>query len=989
MSEKPQSLDPEELLAHAGWVRGLAVALVGESRADDLAQQTMLRAMERPPRYKKNLRGWLGTIARNFAYSWGRTEGRRRELFQTHEYEGKRDFEHGASSSALSAAPDDLLGKSEAHAQLISVLRDLPDPGRHLLLLRYFEDMTPKQIAERHGMKPSTVRVQLMRATEELRTLMKKRFGGDGMAPCVAILTPTLGKGLVITAATGGTVATSMAAKTVVLGGILSAISVGVYLWDQPETPSNGPLNGVEATASADESERDPSDATVMEEGVSGFSRLAVPSAPAFELAIVDTDGNPLPGAQIRFHRDGTALGQTGANADGLLRLKPTAEQVVAQVFAINRAPQLVHLTLEEGRREVVMEDGGVIAGRIESDEPVFLQLEATEQLFREESPEFALLPELDQRFSNFRRFLVPVRKTGEFQYVGLPEGWTGTLASADPRFRIDDTGMDGEADGRLEIRAPHQDLRINLIAVPRISGRVLLPEGVVDAVLTMKAPGMTAKRALTDDGCFDFLADPTSFETIELLVQSPGGYVGFHRFDPVPADGQLGELAVEFRPPVKLHVTDAFGASLENALVLDLNADGSRATTNAEGRTELLLLGEQPQLLVRAVGMEPRTLDLPATSMTEVVEVQLQAANQLQLQLRSANDQIPANVAGSLIIRLEAEQGLFSGSHTLDREYQTQTGELFASGLSEHGIVRGDFHADAAGTLTLPGVRRGHSIRAQVWAEGGGLLLEQWIDPIATGEPQTVVFNLPTSRSFRGKLIDPDGRAVTDALVALRTDPQADGFHSATTDLLGRFEIPAVYGDQGLLKVVAKGFAFEPDFQYRLPAEGEEAIIQLSRGRSLQLNVIDSLGTAVSQFAASTYIDDRGSFGSRADGNGLLKITGLPQVELDLLVEVDGWRYPLHAPLGEDQLTLQLPERGPVQVGYSLLSSDFQDAGNSYRLRLEHNGIATEHLLPGLVQMQLPIGQWTATLIDFDRGEVGSTSFEVHRGRLSKVSPE
>ncbi len=985
MSENPQSLDPEELLAHAGWVRGLAVALVGESRADDLAQQTMLRAMERPPRYKKNLRGWLGTIARNFAYSWGRTEGRRRELFQTHEYEGKRDFEHDAGSSALSAAPDDLLGKSEAHAQLISVLRDLPDPGRHLLLLRYFEDLTPKQIAERHGMKPSTVRVQLMRATEELRTLMKKRFGGDGMAPCVAILTPTLGKGLVITAVTGGTVATSMAAKTLVLGGILSAISVGVYLWDQPETPSDGPLIGTEATASADESERDPSDATVND-GVSGFSRVAVPTAPAFELAIVDESGNPLPGAQLRFHRGGVALGQTVSDKDGLLRLRPTAEEVVVQISTINRAPQLVNLELIEGRREVVMSDGGVIDGRIETDEPVFLQLEAAHQLFREESPEFELLPELDQRFSNFRRFLVPVRKTGEFQYAGLPQGWSGTLSSADPRYRIDDRGMDSEADGRLEILAPQTDLRISLIPVPHISGRVMLPEGLADATLTMKAGSLTAKRALTSDGCFEFLADPTKIDQLELFVHSPSGYIGHHRFDPVPSDGRLGDLAVDFRPPVQLHVTDANGASVADAHVLDLAADGSHAQTNADGRAELMLLGEQPQLLVRAIGMEPQLLDMPIASLGDLVEVQLQASNQLQLQLRTANGHAPMTADQSLVIRLEAEQGLFSGSHTLDRDYQTQTGELFASGLSQNGIVRGDFRSDQDGNLTLSGVNPAAAMQVQVWAEGGGLLLQRTLPTISATGQQSVVLDIPQSRSFRGKLIDPDGRAVTDALVALRTDADAEGFHRATTDLLGRFEIPAVYGEQGLLKVVAKGFAFEPDFQYQLPAEGEEATIQLSRGRSLQLNVIDSSGTAVSQFAASTYIDDRGSFGSRADGNGLLKITGLPLVAVDLQVEVDGWRYPMHAALGDDELTLQLPVRDTVQVGWSLLSAELQSAASNYRMRIDSNGVSTEHWLPGLAQLQLPFGSYTATLLDADRNELRSTTFDVNGDAIVSV---
>lgn len=986
MSEVPQNLDPEELLAHAGWVRGLAVALVGESRADDLAQQTLLRAMERPPRYRKNLRGWLGTIARNFAYSWGRTDSRRRELFQVHEYEGKRDFEHATGTSALSTAPDDLLGKSEAHAQLISVLRDLPDPGRHLLLLRYFEDLTPKQIAERHGMKPSTVRVQLMRATEELRTLMKKRFGGDGMTPCVAILTPTLGKGLVITAATGGTVAMSSATKLLVMGGILSAVSVGVYLWDQSETPSVGPLNGVETTASADESERDPSDAKLIaEDGVSGFSRIAAPTAPAFEFAVVDADGKPLPGTLIRFHSSGESLAQLATNADGLLRLRPSEEEVVAQISAPNRAPELALVSLEQGRREFVLPDRGVVSGRVESNDPVFLRLYSATQLFREESEEFDLLPELDQRYSNFRSFLVAVKRSGEFTFSGLPQGWSGYLTSADPHYQINDRGLDSEVDGRLELSTPSTDLRISLIEVPRISGRVLLPEGVDSATLTMKTPGLSGTRALTADGCFEILADPQKFSTLELIIHAPGGYIGHYNFEQVPKNGQLGDLLVDYRPPAKLHVTTTDGVAIAAAMVIDIAADGTRAQTNADGRAVLSLLGEQPQVLVRAVGMQPQLLNLSAQQLQDSVEVELQPANQLQLQLLTGNDQTPAAAEQSLIIRLEAEQGLFSGSHTLDRDFHTLKGELFASGLSDHGIVRATFHADANGKLVLPGVNPNAAIQLQIWATGGGLLLEKMLPAMTAQGQKKVKLQLPASRTFKGKLIDPDGRAITDALVALRTNHQADTFLRAKTDLLGRFEMAAVYGDSGQLKVVAPGFAFEPDDAYPLPLPGEEALIQLSRGRGLQIHVTDSMGNAVTQFTASTYVEDRGAFGSRSDGNGVLKITGLPQIAVEVQVEVEGWRYPLPAALGDDQLTLQLPVRGELQVGWAHLGAELQKPATQYRLRLEHNGNQMEHWLPETSTLQLPVGEWKATLLTSDKMVVRSTNLVIRgSGNLS-----
>src|SRR5437868_4439992 len=59
----------DDLLAQAGWVHRLARALVRDPElAHDVAQDTLLAAMERPPgREVFDLRGWLQTVARRFA----------------------------------------------------------------------------------------------------------------------------------------------------------------------------------------------------------------------------------------------------------------------------------------------------------------------------------------------------------------------------------------------------------------------------------------------------------------------------------------------------------------------------------------------------------------------------------------------------------------------------------------------------------------------------------------------------------------------------------------------------------------------------------------------------------------------------------------------------------------------------------------------------------------------------------------------------------
>ncbi len=181
---EPRLPDPSELLAHAGWVRGLARALVGEDRADDLAQQTMLRAIEKPPRYGDDPRPWLSRVMRNLAWSEFRAEGRRR----------RRESRVGKSGAQdLPATPDELLARSEAHGHLVEALLDLEEPVRHLLILRYFEELTPAQISRRLGVPPGTVRAQLSRGLERLRSRIRRNHGEGSLHSVLLLAAPNPG----------------------------------------------------------------------------------------------------------------------------------------------------------------------------------------------------------------------------------------------------------------------------------------------------------------------------------------------------------------------------------------------------------------------------------------------------------------------------------------------------------------------------------------------------------------------------------------------------------------------------------------------------------------------------------------------------------------------------------------------------------------------------------------------------------------------------
>ncbi|MDB4965528.1 MAG: hypothetical protein JWN44_1217 [Myxococcales bacterium] len=158
MVARSDSTNLDELLLDTAWVRRVAVALVAESAdADDVAQLTVVAAIERPPADPSEPRRWLLTVARNIARMMGRTTARRarREALVEHE---------------PVPTPEALVGRAELQSQLARLLTELDEPYRTTVLLRYFEDLAPSDIAERLGIPAGTVRWRLKRGLDQLRS---------------------------------------------------------------------------------------------------------------------------------------------------------------------------------------------------------------------------------------------------------------------------------------------------------------------------------------------------------------------------------------------------------------------------------------------------------------------------------------------------------------------------------------------------------------------------------------------------------------------------------------------------------------------------------------------------------------------------------------------------------------------------------------------------------------------------------------------------
>jgi RNA polymerase sigma-70 factor (ECF subfamily) len=129
-------------------IHGILLAYVNYSEAEDLMQEVFLQAMNKLPglRDPAAFGGWLASIARHTAVDHHRTARKTIELHESH-----RRVEAGEAG------------------WILAEIRKLPEAYREPLMLRLVEGMTGPEIAERTGLKPDSVRVNLCRGMKLLR----------------------------------------------------------------------------------------------------------------------------------------------------------------------------------------------------------------------------------------------------------------------------------------------------------------------------------------------------------------------------------------------------------------------------------------------------------------------------------------------------------------------------------------------------------------------------------------------------------------------------------------------------------------------------------------------------------------------------------------------------------------------------------------------------------------------------------------------------
>jgi RNA polymerase sigma-70 factor (ECF subfamily) len=131
-------------------VHAIVLGRVPRRDVDDLVQEVFIAAYTRlgALRDPAAFGGWIAAIARN------------------------RATDHLRQSREQEPLPDELPGGDAIEAETMAVLdvvRKLPEAYRETLLMRLVEGMTGAEIADRSGLTPASVRVNLHRGMKMLR----------------------------------------------------------------------------------------------------------------------------------------------------------------------------------------------------------------------------------------------------------------------------------------------------------------------------------------------------------------------------------------------------------------------------------------------------------------------------------------------------------------------------------------------------------------------------------------------------------------------------------------------------------------------------------------------------------------------------------------------------------------------------------------------------------------------------------------------------
>jgi RNA polymerase sigma-70 factor (ECF subfamily) len=155
------------LVEHGRWLRTVALARLGEPQAvEEVLQDVAVATVEHGHRLRDpaKVAPWLYRLTAIAALQYRRRQGRRRKLVD-------RFADRVPPTDADTREPDPLewLLAEEQRTLVRRALAELPRRDAEILLLKYTENWSYRQLAEHLGLSTSAVEARLHRARQKMR----------------------------------------------------------------------------------------------------------------------------------------------------------------------------------------------------------------------------------------------------------------------------------------------------------------------------------------------------------------------------------------------------------------------------------------------------------------------------------------------------------------------------------------------------------------------------------------------------------------------------------------------------------------------------------------------------------------------------------------------------------------------------------------------------------------------------------------------------
>lgn len=260
------SPDFETLYKHRDFVRQVAARLLRDpADVDDVEQRTWLSVLGLGGRAPKDRLAWLNRVTRNHAATLRRSSGRVQER------------EAAAGRPERQPATLDIAERVEGSRLLVEAVLSLPEPSRTAVLLRYYDDLPPREIARRLDVPVETVRQRIHRGLARLREVLEARYGAEGRDLHSAIGALALPVGLVEGAPGYGAAALFKIVAVALVG--VSAAWLGAVLQTSPAGPAPDLAVGGAAVQAAASISAEPVAAAVSARRAVAASQDAAPNA--------------------------------------------------------------------------------------------------------------------------------------------------------------------------------------------------------------------------------------------------------------------------------------------------------------------------------------------------------------------------------------------------------------------------------------------------------------------------------------------------------------------------------------------------------------------------------------------------------------------------------------------------------------------------------------------------------------------------------------